>query len=86
MTRDEEPLLAIADNVAYALHKAFCSENNRLNITEQRYLRELKAKFCSCEKTSKIANFGVKFIKGPIAMGFSGGDLKFALKFYQESE
>ena len=83
-TKEEEPLLALADCAAYALHKAFCSENNRLGITEQRYLREIKDKFWADPERGKIANFGLKFVKGPISMGLSGNDLKFAMKFYAE--
>ncbi|MCI5095505.1 MAG: hypothetical protein MRY77_04260 [Rhodobacteraceae bacterium] len=83
-TKEEEPLLAISDCTAYALHKAFCSENNKLKLTEQRYLREMKSKFCSDEQTGQIANHGIKFIKGPVAMGLTGPDLKFAQKLYSK--
>ncbi|SHI45528.1 Protein of unknown function [Ruegeria lacuscaerulensis ITI-1157] len=84
-TKEDEPLLAVADCIAYSLHRAFCSENNKLKLTEQRYLRELKPKFSKCERTGQIANHGIKFIKGPIAMGLKGSDLKFAQKFYEKS-
>jgi Protein of unknown function (DUF3800) len=83
--KDEEPLLALADLVAYSLHKAFCSENNRLRLTEQRYLREIKGKFFCCKDSLKIANFGIKFVKGPVSMGLAGKDLDFAMKFYKAS-
>ncbi len=83
-TKEDEPLLAVADCIAYSLHKAFCSENNRLKLTEQRYLRELKPKFSTCKHTGQIANHGIKFIKGPFAMGLKGSDLKFAQKFYDK--
>lgn len=85
-TKEEESLLALADATAYSLHKAFCSENNRLKLTEQRYLRELKSKFCKSKETDQIANHGIKFIKGPLAMGLFGEDRRFALKFYQKKE
>lgn len=85
-SKAEEPLLAIADCVAYSLFKAFCSENNKLKLTEQRYLRELKHRFCSCERTGQIANVGIKFIKGPHAMGLTGRDRQFAMKFYKKSK
>ncbi|WP_299938281.1 DUF3800 domain-containing protein [uncultured Pelagimonas sp.] len=84
--KDAEPLLAIADCVAYGLHKAICSENNRLQLTEQRYLRELKGKFYKCPETGKIANHGIKFIKGPYQMALKGSHLEFVLKFYRENK
>ena len=83
-SKSDEPVLAIADLVAYSLHKAFCSENNKLKLTEQRYLRELKKKFYASEQTSEIANHGIKFIKGPVEMGLSGDDMGFAMKFYRK--
>lgn len=84
-TKLDEPALSVSDAVAYALHKAFCSENNKLNLTEQRYLRELKSKFHRCPDTGQIANFGVKFIKGPVDMGLQGADGDFAMKFYAKT-
>lgn len=85
-TKDEESILALADAVAYTLHKAFCSENNKLGLTEQRYLRELKGKFHSCDQTGKIANHGIKFIKGPVEMGLKADEFAFAMKFYSKAE
>lgn len=84
-TKMDEPALSIADVVAYALHKGFCSENNKLNLTEQRYLRELKSKFYSCPNSGQIANFGIKFIKGPVGMGLQDAERNFAMKFYAKN-
>ncbi|WP_090206854.1 hypothetical protein [Yoonia litorea] len=85
VTKKDEPALAIADLVAYALHKSFCSENNKLKLTEQRYLREIKSKFYSCDATGQIANFGIKFIRGPVDMGLKGEEMSFAMKFYKKA-
>jgi len=82
----DEPALAVADLIAYALHKSFCSENNRLRLTEQRYLREIKSNFYKHPQNSQIANHGIKFIKGPVAMGLSGEEMSFAMKFYNKSD
>jgi hypothetical protein len=85
-SKSDEPLLAFADLVAYSLHKSFSSENNKLRITEQRYLREIKHKFYKHPKTKQIANNGIKFIKGPMSMGLGSSDFQFAMKFYSKVE
>lgn len=79
--KHEEPTLAIADTVAYSLYRAF-SNDNKLKLTEQRFLHAIKRKFACSENSGKIANYGIKFVKGPVEMGLTGDEYKFANKFY----
>ena len=32
----------------------------------------------------QIANWGIKYVKGPLEMGLKGDDLKFAMKMYRK--
>ncbi len=83
-TKSREPLLALADLVAFSAHATVNKTTENFSIPEQRYFRELKNRFWKNDK-GKIANFGVKYIRGPFAMGLTGNELSFALKLYKET-
>lgn len=82
--KSDEDLLAIADLVAFSLHQSVNTSKSNLGIGEQRYIRELERKFWRCSESGKVANFGMKYIKGPVTMGLSGSELAFAMKMYSE--
>ena len=86
ISKRDEDLLALGDLVAYALYQSvnICLQNHE--VPEQRYIREIKSKFWKNPSTGQIANFGIKYIKGPIQMGLSGEELKFAMKFYNKMD
>ena len=58
--KEEEPLLQLGDLIAHALYKCVQKSDHNMNITEPRYLRELKNKFYFDKTTSKIIGKGIK--------------------------
>ncbi len=83
--KKDELLLSLADLTAFSIYQSVTATRSNFLIPEQRYLRELKSRFWKSEKDGQIANFGLKYIKGPFAMNLEGETLKFAMKFYKKS-
>lgn len=84
-TKAKEILLSIADLVAFSLRQSVDASSKNFGVPEQRYFRELKEKFWLSSDGS-IANYGLKYIKGPISIGLKDKDLKFALKMYPKKK
>lgn len=66
--KEEEPLLEIADFIAHALQRCCNHYDAELNITEDRYLRELKNKFYYWEN-GRILFAGIKPIHNLTQLG-----------------
>lgn len=82
-TKLEEPLLGFADLAAFSLFQSVNQSKANFGVAEERYLRELLPKFSSEPETGRVANFGIKYVKGPNQMGLSGQMLAFAQKQYK---
>lgn len=85
-SKDEEPLLALADLVAFATFQSVNESQRNYGLPEERYMRELKKRFWRCPDTGQVAHFGLKYIKGPVTMGLSGQTMSFAMKAYQKKD
>ncbi|WP_321364343.1 DUF3800 domain-containing protein [uncultured Celeribacter sp.] len=86
LEKKEEPLLCLADLVAHAIFVSFSETRTNFGIPEQRYFREIKPKFWHEPDTGKVANWGIKFIKGPVNMGLKGETRKMVDKLYRPNE
>lgn len=61
-TKDEEPLLQMADLVAHALYKCVDKQDKNHFIAEPRYLRELSPRFFGNPKTQAVAGAGLYLV------------------------
>lgn len=84
--KKNETLLSIADLTAFSLRQSFDGSAKNFGIPEQRYLRELKPKFFKDQSSGKVANVGIKFVKGPFNMSLKGENFAFAMKFYSGNQ
>ncbi|WP_375551573.1 DUF3800 domain-containing protein [Rhodophyticola porphyridii] len=82
-SKSQEELLSIADLVAFSLFQSVNESKSNFGVPEERYLRELLRIFHREPKSGKVANFGIKYVKGPRAMNLSGQTLEFAQKQYK---
>ncbi|MCF2872495.1 DUF3800 domain-containing protein [Octadecabacter sp. G9-8] len=84
--KGDDQALALADLTAFSLYQSVNESHSNFGHPEFRYMRELRSKFWKCSKTGKIANFGLKYISGPIKMALKGDTLDFALKMYEKKK
>lgn len=84
--KKNEPLLALADVTASALLQSVNTSRSNYGIAEQRYLREILPRFHRDKETGKVANYGIKYINGPVKMGLSGSEMDFAMKMYSSKD
>ncbi|NIZ14412.1 DUF3800 domain-containing protein [Phaeobacter sp. HF9A] len=63
VAKTAEPLLCYADLVAFSVSAAIDASKANYAVPEQRYLRELKAKFFSDNTSGAIGEFGLKVFK-----------------------
>lgn len=61
-TKNEEPLLQMADLVAHALYKCVDKQDKNHFIVEPRYLRELSPRFFGNPKTQAVAGAGLYLV------------------------
>ena len=59
MTKNEEPIIQIADLVAHALYKCVDKTDKNFGIPEPRYLRELSSHFFGHPETGLIVGAGL---------------------------
>lgn len=60
--KDSDRLLSLADLTAYSVYQAVNFSASNYGMGEQRYLRELAAKFYKDEKTGRIGDVGLKMM------------------------
>ncbi|PTQ75631.1 DUF3800 domain-containing protein [Celeribacter persicus] len=84
--KNDDELLSLADLVAHALFVSLSETKTNFGIPEQRYFREIKPKFWCDPVTGQIANWGLKFIKGPVNMSLKGETSKMVNKLYKSNE
>ncbi len=82
--KKDDILLSLADLAAFSIYQSVNITKTNFGIPEQRYLRELKSSFWCDPNTKQIANFGIKFIKGPIQMNLTPENKRFIMKFYRK--
>jgi hypothetical protein len=82
--KKDELLLSLADLTAFSIYQSVSETKSNFMLPEQRYLKELQAKFWKNPKTGQVANHGLKYIKGPFEMRLQDDALKLAMKFYRK--
>lgn len=85
VAKKDEILLSLADLAAFSLYQSVSQTKSNFFLPEQRYLIELKEKFWRNPETNQVANHGIKYIKGPYAMGLQNDALSLARKFYRKN-
>lgn len=83
-SKSELPILSYADLTAFSIFQSVNESQSNYGIPEERYIRELLPRFHRNPETGAVANFGIKYIKGPKGMGLSGNVKKFVEKQYRE--
>ncbi|MBU2891166.1 DUF3800 domain-containing protein [Celeribacter halophilus] len=86
VAKHDDRLLCLADLVAHAIFVSLSETKTNFGIPEQRYFREIKPKFWCDPQTGRIANWGIKFIKGPVEMELRGETMRMVNKLYKPNE
>lgn len=63
LAKGDDLLLSYADLAAFSIAAAINASSSNYGVPEQRYLREIKGKFFSDEKSKAIGEFGLKIFK-----------------------